>query len=186
MPVIWRPPITWQVDQLVTEADLNQQVRDNLEFLYAGLTGYILLRDEKAAGTDGGSFTAGAWQTRELNTKVVDVGSYAALSANQITLPAGTYRCRIQCPAYAVNKHQARLYNVTNAAVLLLGSSQRNASASALFVVPSIIAGRFTLATTKVLEVQHRCETTQAGSGLGQSSGFDTEIYTIAEFWKEA
>ncbi len=185
MPVIWTPPITWQVDQLVTEADLNQQVRDNLEFLYAGLTGYILLRDEKAVGTDGGTFTAGAWQTREINTKVVDVGGYATLSANQITLPAGTYRCRIQCPAYAVNKHQARLYNVTNAAVLLLGSSQRNPSAGN-HTVPSVIIGRFTLAAAKVLEVQHRCETTLATNGLGIAAGFDTEVYTIAEFWKEA
>lgn len=185
MPVIWTPPITWQVDQLVTEADLNQQVRDNLEFLYAGLTGYILLRDEKAVGTDGGTFTAGAWQTRDLNTKVADAGSYATLSGNQISLPAGTYRCRIQCPAYSVNKHQARLYNITSAAVLLLGSSQRNPSGGN-HTIPSIIIGRFTLPAAGVLEVQHRCETTLASTGLGIASGFDTEVYTIAEFWKEA
>ncbi len=29
----WHPPITWQVDQLVTEQDLNEQVRDNLLYL---------------------------------------------------------------------------------------------------------------------------------------------------------
>ncbi|MBI5671126.1 MAG: hypothetical protein HZC41_24280 [Chloroflexi bacterium] len=185
MPAIWTPPITWLVDQLVTEADLNQQVRDNLEFLYAGLTGYILLRDEKPAGTDGGTFTAGAWQTRDLNNRVVDTGGYAALAANQITLAAGTYRCRIQCPAYGVNKHQARLYNLTNAATLLVGSSQRNPSTGNQ-TIPSIIVGRFTLASAKVLEVQHRCETTLATTGLGIAAGFDTEIYTLAEFWKEA
>lgn len=33
MPAIWTPPITWQVDQLVTNDDLNEQVRDNLEYL---------------------------------------------------------------------------------------------------------------------------------------------------------
>lgn len=185
MPAIWTPPITWLVDQLVTEADLNQQLRDNLEFLYAGLTGYILLRDEKPLGTDGGTFTAGAWQTRDLNTKVADPGSYASLVANQITLPAGTYRCRIQCPAYLVNKHQARLYNVTNAAVLALGSTQRNPSGGSP-TVPSIVTGRFTLAGTRVLEVQHRCETTALTNGYGIAAGHDTEIYTIAEFWKEA
>ncbi len=185
MSANWTPPITWLVDQLVTEADLNQQVRDNLEFLYAGLTGYILLRDEKTTGVDGGTFTAGAWQTRELLFKLADAGGHAVLSANQITLAAGTYRCRIQCPAYAVNKHQARLYNVTNAATLLWGSSQRN-PAGGNTLVPSLIIGRFTLTAPKVLEVQHRCETTLATNGLGIASGFDTEVYTIAEFWKEA
>lgn len=29
----WRNPITWQVNQLVTETDLNEQVRDNLSYL---------------------------------------------------------------------------------------------------------------------------------------------------------
>lgn len=33
MPAIWTPPITWNVDQLVTNDDLNEQVRDNLEYL---------------------------------------------------------------------------------------------------------------------------------------------------------
>jgi hypothetical protein len=33
MPAVWTAPITWQVDQLVTEADLNEQLRDNLEYL---------------------------------------------------------------------------------------------------------------------------------------------------------
>jgi len=31
----WHTPITWQVDQLVTEGDLNTQVRDNLLYLKA-------------------------------------------------------------------------------------------------------------------------------------------------------
>ena len=101
----------------------------------------------------------------------MDAGGYATLSTNQITLPSGTYRCRIQCPAYSVNKHKARLYNITNAAVLLLGSSQRNPAAGN-HTVPSIIIGRFKLAATKVLEVQHRCETTLATNGLGVAAGF--------------
>ncbi|MGQ9889713.1 MAG: hypothetical protein ACUVSX_14670 [Aggregatilineales bacterium] len=33
MPAIWTQPITWEVDQLVTEGQLNEQVRDNLEWL---------------------------------------------------------------------------------------------------------------------------------------------------------
>lgn len=185
MTATWTPPITWQIDQLVTEADLNQQLRDNMEFLYAGHTGYILLRDEKSSGTDGGTFNSGAWQTRDLNTKVSDVNNLATLSANQITLLAGTYRCRIQCTAYSVYKNQARLYNVTDSLTVLLGSSQRSPTTTNTNV-PSVIAGRFTIAANKVLQVQHRCETSQATTGFGMAAGFDTEIYTIAEFWKES
>lgn len=33
MSPTWNTPLTWQVDQLVTEADLNSQLRDNLRFL---------------------------------------------------------------------------------------------------------------------------------------------------------
>lgn len=33
MPAVWTQPITWQVDQLVTAENLNQQLRDNLEYL---------------------------------------------------------------------------------------------------------------------------------------------------------
>lgn len=33
MPANWTTPITWNVDQLVTNTDLNQQVRDNLDYL---------------------------------------------------------------------------------------------------------------------------------------------------------
>jgi len=29
----WHTPITWQVNQLVTDTDLNEQVRDNLSYL---------------------------------------------------------------------------------------------------------------------------------------------------------
>ncbi|MBZ0302595.1 MAG: hypothetical protein K8J31_22810 [Anaerolineae bacterium] len=33
MPSNWTTPITWNVDQLVTNTDLNEQVRDNLDYL---------------------------------------------------------------------------------------------------------------------------------------------------------
>jgi hypothetical protein len=33
MPAAWTTPITWNVDQLVTNTDLNEQLRDNMEYL---------------------------------------------------------------------------------------------------------------------------------------------------------
>ena len=41
MSPVWNTPLTWQVDQLVTEADLNSQLRDNLRFLKDPPTDFI-------------------------------------------------------------------------------------------------------------------------------------------------
>jgi hypothetical protein len=145
---------------------------------------YIEIRDEKAAGTDGGGFTSAAWQTRTLNTEHSDAGGHASLASNQITLAAGTYLAEIACPAIAVNAHQARLYNITDSATTLVGTSSYCGNGSTQATV-STITGRFTIAASKVFEVQHRCETTKATNGYGDANNFgEVEVYTVARFWK--
>lgn len=151
-----------------------------------GGTDYILIQDQKATNTDGGDFNAGAWRTRDLNTEVSDAGGHASVASNQITLAAGTYRCRISAPAYQVGRHQTRLRDITNTATLLMGSCGYSV-ASGGNQTHSFIAGRFTLAGTTILEVQHQGENTQASSvGFGVASHFgDYELFTSAEFEKE-
>jgi hypothetical protein len=146
---------------------------------------YILIRDEKTSGTDGGTFTNGAWRTRTLNTEVTDTGNHASLASNQITLAAGTYECFIRCPGYEVGPHQTRLQNITDTATTLLGTTDA-ASNSDFSVTQSIIIGRFTIATSKTFEIQHQGLHTRSTDGFGRSGGFGTEIYTIAEFRKVA
>lgn len=146
---------------------------------------YVCLRDLKAQATQGGTFTSGAWRTRDLNDEQADPQAICALAANQFVLAAGTYRALISCPAFGVNRHQSRLYNVTGAAVLLVGSSMW--AASDQFVENrSFTAGRFTVAAAQTLEIQHRCQLTHADHGLGVEANFTHEIYTLAEFWREA
>lgn len=143
------------------------------------------VRDEKAANTAGGTFTTGAWQTRTLNTEKTNEISGASLAANQITLPAGTYEIEAKAPALYVNRHKARLYNITDAADVLIGSSEYTAPATNAQTF-STVAGRFTLAAQKVLELQHRCQTTAATSGLGVESNLDSKVEVYAEvmIWK--
>jgi hypothetical protein len=150
---------------------------------------YVLVKDEKTAGTEGGAFTSGAWRTRDLNTEVVDSGNHASLSSNQLTLDAGTWDFRITCPAFDVDSHQARLQNVTDATTAATGTSEFTSSANN----PSnhsFVVGSVTIAASKTFEVQHRCQTTRATNGFGAASnaGFtvDRETYTIAEFFKRA
>jgi len=146
---------------------------------------YALIREEQTAGTDGGTFTAAAWRTRVLTTQVVDTGGDIALASNQMTVEAGTYRCRISAPAYRAGLHQAILYNVTDTAEELVGTSEFAESGAAATQSRSLIVGRFTLAAQKVLEVRHYGSVTQANDGFGLALGQTTEIYTIVELWKE-
>jgi len=149
-----------------------------------GTAGYVLIQDQKTSGTDGGGFTSGSWVTRDLNTEVVDVSNLAEVSANQITLQPGTYAAFISCPAFYVDGHQARLYNVTDSIAYLGQTSRALASGSSENVTFSAVVASFTIETATVFEVQHRCQTTKSSNGLGANNGFGTEVYTVAEFIK--
>lgn len=146
---------------------------------------YIYIREEQTSGTNGGDFTTGAWRTRVLNTEVSDAGGHATLSANQITLAAGTYRFRARSPAYLVNMHKCRLQNVTDASTVSVGSNSRAVSAANNHMVDSWVMGRFTIASSKAFELQAYCETTGTnGFGIAASFGV-VEVYGEIEFWKE-
>ena len=149
----------------------------------AGTSEFVIVRDKKTQNTDGGTFTSGDWRTRDINEELVDDGSNCSLSSNQITLAAGTYDVDITCPAYQVNLHQARLYDITNSAVLITGTSEKTGSGVAV-ITRSHIIGTITLADTTVLEVQHQCATTASGDGFGIACNFTDEIYTVAKFEK--
>lgn len=145
---------------------------------------YILIQDQKAQNTAGGTFTNGAWQTRTLNTIVSDAGGHAALAANQITLQPGTYRVFAHAPAYIVSGHQTRLRNITDGTTIATGTSERSAAGDAV-QSRSMLHGRFTIASAKVIELQHQCATTRATDGFGFPNNFTTEVYATAEFTKE-
>lgn len=147
---------------------------------------YIEIRDEKSAGTDGGSFTSGDWRTRDLNTEHADAGGHASVGSNQVTLAAGTYEVDIICPALRVDSHQAKLYNVTDAADALIGTTAYTGNGTTVRN-ESRITGRLTIAAQKVFEVRHRGQTTMNTTGFGDSANFGVvEVYTVARFWKVA
>src|SRR5574341_1440493 len=158
------------VDKVVSDQDSRfKELSDRLAFLESQeppntLPNYILIRDEEAQGTASGTFTSGAWQTRTLNTEVLDTGNHASLAANQITLQPGTYEVFAWASAYLVQGHQCRLQNITDGTTIALGTS---AYSDANDLSPSVIQYRFTLTTAKVLELQHRCEITRISNGYG-------------------
>lgn len=137
---------------------------------------YICIQNQQTAGTDAGTWTAGADRTIPLNTEVADTGNHASIAANQITLLAGTYRVFISCPAYAVARFQVWLQNITDGTRPLIGTTE-SAYTTSPVTSRSIIAGRLTIAGTKVFEVQGRCEVTRASDGMGIAASFNTEVY---------
>lgn len=144
------------------------------------------IQDQKTAGTDGGSFSSGAWRTRDLNTEMTDeIGS--TLTSNQFTLPAGTYYIEARAPGHGVGYHKAKLRNITDSSDVLIGSTVRSRLASesgSTVTNDSVITGRFTIADTKTFEIQHICSDTYA-EGFGRGNNFSViEVYTDVRVWK--
>lgn len=147
---------------------------------------YILIRDVKTSGTDGGTATSGSYQTRDLNEETYDSGGHASLSSNQVTLAAGTYTFKASAPALRVAEHKIRLYNITASAVVELGTTEKNLGAENI-TTRSFVSGEFTILSSATFELQHRVGTTKSGDGFGLAVGFgDSEIYSILEFYKTA
>jgi len=153
------------------------------------LVGY--LKDVKSSGTAGGTFTSGSYQTRDLNTSEGDFSKFGSLASNQFTLDSGVYDIEWTAPAAcnggnAVSGHKSRLYNITDAAVVSIGSSEIVDGISGVAVTNrSKGICSLTLTSPKTFEVQHRCTSTLATSGFGLATSFgDDEIYTQVKITK--
>jgi hypothetical protein len=135
-------------------------------------------RDEKAAATGAGTFTTGAWRTRDLNTTQFNNIASASLSSNQITLVAGTYQINASAPAFQVDQHILRWQNITDTSTVMIGSSAYSQNTTNA-TTHSFISGTFTIAATKVFELQHQCVTTRSGVGFGNENSMDTNVYAV-------
>jgi len=150
----------------------------------------VILEDRKSSGTAGGAFNNGAWRTRDLTDEVADNGNVCTLAANQFTLLSGTYYIRAVAPAYRVDLHQCRLYNITDGGVQqdqngndVLGGNAVSDSTTGT-QTDSILISRFVIAAQKTFELQHRCSTTRAGNGQGRPVSWGNEIYSRVELVK--
>jgi hypothetical protein len=140
------------------------------------------VRTEGASGTAGGTFNAGSYVTRALNTIKTNEISGASLASNQISLPAGTYYIVARACGNAVGAHKAKLRNITDSSDTIVGSVSLTGTNAQ---TDSWIVGRFTIGGAKVFELQQRCNVTTVTSGLGAPCSFgDVEVYADVMIWR--
>lgn len=142
-----------------------------------------ILQDQKSNTNNGGTFTSGSKQTRDLNTEVADPDNIVSLFSNRFTLIAGKYY--IEAHGDALNVSQNRMYieNITDATTVARGgnteSSSNNSSSNAY------VFGYVDISVSKAFEIQHECTTTRSTFGFGQDCSFgDDEVYLTVIIWK--
>ena len=139
-----------------------------------------IFNETQSAGTAGGTFTTGSWQTRVLNTTVVNNIASCSLATNAVSLPAGTYYMRAIAPAFQANEHQIKIYNNTDATDVVLGGQSYGASTVEATTFSEAIAV-VTITGTKSFLVQHRCAATKASNGLGTAIAWSNCIFARFE-----
>jgi len=157
---------------------------DDIEFrllsLAAQIRKVLFIVDEKAQGTDGGTFTALGWRTRDLTTVQANDITGASLATNAITLPVGTYLIEASAPAYEVVEHQCRLYATSGDSIEIYGTSEFADATGAKTNRSFLPKSKLILTQTTVLELQHHCSITKSTTGFGpaRNSAGHPEIYS--------
>ena len=168
---------------------------ERMSITNSGVTGggkfssYAIIEDQKGAGANGGTFTSGAWRTRDLNTEIFDPDNIVSISSNQFTLQAGNYFIEASAPAYHVDRHQAALYDITADNFHTIGTNEY-AKGDAGTASRSIVNARVSISSANVYEIRHRCQTTFATYGFGVFIGTSQWItdnnYTYVKIFKES
>ena len=146
-------------------------------------------RDEKPSGTNGGDAPDTNYNTRVLNAGVPALGGGnfsttivgMSLDTNtyEFIVPAGTYYYTASAPAGFALGHKARLFNVTDNVVEMLGTSEYT-NQSAIDTNRSLMTGMLTLTTSKAYRIEHRIGDTSGNTwdyGVNAGTG-DVEVYT--------
>lgn len=137
---------------------------------------FVVIQDQKSSGTAAQTLTVTTWNTRNLNTEVVDTGNIATVgtspaAANQFSLLRGRYTVTGFAASGAnLTGHRVRLRDITNGVTLVFGNNATNNS-----IAP--IAGEFELTGTTVIELQHY----PAVGGAGGSAATTGEVEVYSE-----
>lgn len=141
--------------------------------------GVLHAQQQETSGTDGGAIAGGTWVTRVPNTEITNTITGASINTTtgRITLPAGTYDVEGWVSAYRVGLNKSRLYNVTDAAEEIPGSSEFTNTTAGHTPSKSFISKRITITDSKDFDFQHKTTTSSDTTDGGRASSFGTEVY---------
>lgn len=143
----------------------------------------VMLTQDLAALSNGGSSVATTWTTRVINTEVADPNGICTLASNQFTLPAGTYTISFVQQFCGGYDFKGRIRNITAGTTVALSNNARVAALTANNNCESSGVGIFTISTTSTFELQYYAQSAVAtfGLGIGQyaTSGESERYVTI-------
>jgi hypothetical protein len=147
---------------------------------------YVKVSHREAQGTDSAS-TEG-WMQRKITDEDYDTASIASIASNRLTLPAGTYHCRVEAIyAHGIEGSLLRLYNYTTSAIVQEDSGVGNMVGLIVASAPTVVtlSGVFTLAGSSAIEIQqYFAHADSDGAGkAGNISGYE-EVYMTAVFMR--
>ncbi len=156
---------------------------DNFDTAYA--KSVAIIADVKAYNAGGGTFTAGAWRTRDLNTELDDPSNIVTIASNQFTLQAGTYLVEWSAPAYIAGRHSSRLQNITDSTTDAEGTAEYTADEDDVSTMSRGVKV-ITVASAKAFEIQHYASLTSGTFGLGVNSNVvgQNSVYTLVKIHK--
>jgi hypothetical protein len=126
----------------------------------------------------GGTFTSGAWRTRILNHQITDIDNIATLSSNTLTLQAGRYMIECEVPAFKVDRHQARLWDITNSVEIGVGTNAYSGDTCETQNY-SFIREVVVLTEATTFRIEHKCTTTRATDGFGTGGNWSVEHFAM-------
>ena len=151
---------------------------------------FLHIQDQKPQNTHGGTFTSGAWRTRDLNTVLTNTITGSSLDSNQITLPAGKYYVEASSPfgiAAVGVWAAAQLYDIDNMEILINGQNSAAAASSGVVAMSqSTLFGIFTLDDDIQIILRHMINDTSTDRGFGNRMNFSdrTEVYSDIRIWR--
>lgn len=127
----------------------------------------VILEDQKASGTAGGTSVATASTTSVLNNKVRDPNGLCTLASNQFTLAAGVYSITAFKELTGSSSGRISLFNVTASAELVGGLNIYSNNVTVPSSGHMVLNGVFTVAASQALEIRYYADAARATDGLG-------------------
>jgi len=120
---------------------------------------------EEYASATSVPYTGGSYNTRNLNTVLINEIAGASLASKRVTLPAGTYIIRCSGTTYTIQGTNLRLYNVTDATPVAYSSTGQTATTGA--GSNDTLEVYLTITASKVFEIATDSSSGSLSTGLG-------------------